>query len=292
MAVKVRGHWGLPQCTSFSRNHARTTGGKALPEFRRLKFSAIQIAQAGAAATRDSNLSEGYLNGTARARLFADSNTASASESRRRKGQALSNRSSTTSSRTRGMSSGNSSSTSNSNIDDGSRHECSGEDAEALQDAVERSFSVFDAICRNCQSPNSRSRTFSATQAAKPTRPAVTAQEDIQRAVTSTQPLSIPFPSSRTKEGPAVLLSVLRDLTNARVRTPEAWAPPLLLLMQQLPLLCSSELQQATALLSAAGCRAPLLLQGLCEAFSWRAAAKQTEASQTVLFLDSLRRLR
>ncbi|CDI86515.1 hypothetical protein, conserved [Eimeria praecox] len=293
MAVHVRGPWGLSHCVFLRRNHVEAPRYLSLPEgLRRLNFSAVQAAQATTAATREFLAREGYVNEAARAQLLDSSNSSNASEAKLCKGRTLSS-GPTTSGNSTGASSNSAggSSCSDSSIGDDNL-ERNEEDAEALQDAVEKSFSVFDIIYKNASSQSRRRRTVSATQTTKPTSPTTTEPEDAQRAAAPTQSLPVPFPSSKTKEGPAVLLSVLRDLTNARIRTPEAWTPPLLLLMQQLPLLSSSEVQQAAALLAASGCRPPLLLQGLCEAFRWRVAAKQTEASQTILFLDSLRRLR
>ncbi|CDJ54296.1 hypothetical protein, conserved [Eimeria brunetti] len=252
---------------------------------------------AAAAAARGPLPAEGPFNKVAKAQFHAFPRAANTPKARLRKGQTLSNRSSTSSNDgTTAISNSSSNTSSSSNGDAGaaSSRGCSEEDAEALQEAVEESFSVFDVIYRNSLSTKDQSRTASATENGKPTRskPRTTEPENVQKGVDSNKNLAIPYPSSRAGDGPAVLLSVLRDLNHARIRTPEAWAPHLLLLMQQLPLLSSSEIQQATALLAAAGCRPPLLLQGLCEAYRWRAAAKQTEASQTILFLDSLRRLR
>ncbi|OEH79379.1 hypothetical protein cyc_06401 [Cyclospora cayetanensis] len=173
-----------------------------------------------------------------------------------------------------------------------------GEEGEALQQAVEEAFCVFGVIYRHAQKAPSSAR--SATSAAA--SPAVTSSsastqttapaESVPRYPDADSGVAFPYPSSKTKESPSVLLAALRDLANAGIRTPQAWTPPLLLLLQQLPLLSASELQQGAALLAAAGCRPPLLLQGLCEAFRWRVAAKQADATHTLLFLDAIRRLR
>lgn len=245
------------------------------------------------ATARQSLASEGHVNEAARAHPLAAPTPTNTSEARLLGSQTLRgrHRASNNSSCANITNTGCTTSTSRSNTAYNSGKGFS-EDPEVLQDALERSFSVFDVIYRSSLSQSNCSNAVSATETAQPTSSTMTEPKDIKRGISPTPALSVPFLSSKTPEGPAVLLSVLRDLTNARVRMPEAWAPPLLLLMQQLPLLSSSEVQKATALLAAAGCRPPLLLQGLCEAFSWRAAAKQTEASQTVLFLDSLRRIR
>ncbi|CDJ70206.1 hypothetical protein, conserved [Eimeria necatrix] len=171
--------------------------------------------------------------------------------------------------------------------------ECIEESEGCCQREVEESFSVFDEICRFSLSSTRSSRSLPATQTAMPLHEAIRTKESDSGVVSGTfSDLPVLYPSSKTKEGPAVLLAVLRELADAGVRTPQAWGPPLLLILKQLPLLSVSELHHTVALLAAAGCRPPLLLQGLCEAFSWRAAAKSTDAKKTVLFLDALRRLR
>ncbi|KAL8435174.1 hypothetical protein ACSSS7_002653 [Eimeria intestinalis] len=174
-----------------------------------------------------------------------------------------------------------------------------------LQQEVEKAFSIFDRIYRHAVSPDSKNTGGSAGAAAAA---AAAASAKALRASLAVEPPATPEgapsnglaalasplfrPDYKAAETPSVLLTVLRDLKNAHVRTAEAWGPPLLLLLRQLPLLSATELQQTAALLAAARCRPPLLLQGLCEALTWRSRARQADASTVILFMDALRRLR
>lgn len=170
-----------------------------------------------------------------------------------------------------------------------------------LQQAVERSFSIFDHIYRCAVSAQNQtvrvppSASIGGRGGAANQIPSDSQSEEAETTAGSATPSPAVFafyPSSKSEEGPPILLSLLRDLKNSGVRTEQAWGPPLLSLLQQLPLLSAAELQQTTSLLAAAGCRPPLVLQGLCEAFSWRGRARQVEADQVVLLMDALRRLR
>ncbi|KAL8443853.1 hypothetical protein Emed_006552 [Eimeria media] len=169
-----------------------------------------------------------------------------------------------------------------------------------LQQEVEKSFSIFDRIYRHAVSPESKNTGGSAGAAAaaaaaasaKALRSSLAAAKELANDTPAASAQLLLHREHKAEETPSVLLTILRDLKNAHVRTSEAWGPPLLLLLRQLPLLSATELQQTAALLAAASCRPPLLLQGLCEALTWRSKAKQAEASTVILFMDSLRRLR
>lgn len=100
------------------------------------------------------------------------------------------------------------------------------------------------------------------------------------------------FPNSKTQDPPSVLLLRLRDLVRAGVRTPQAWEPELLQILQQLPRLRSSDIAQAALLLAEAQCRPVLVMQGLSEALRWRSKEGVACPRDLVCFLDAMRRLR
>lgn len=89
-----------------------------------------------------------------------------------------------------------------------------------------------------------------------------------------------------------VVVCALADLARSGVRTPQAWQPLLLLVLQELPRFSARQLQQTATALQRGGCCCPLVLQGLTEAFYWRCEEKKPDVQDCVLLLDALRRLR